>query len=771
MKLSDGNVDIIIPIYNAFDELVRCIDSVEKWTDLEKNRLILINDNSPDGRIAEFLDQISKKNIIVIHNRENKGFSANINIGMLQSEDNDVILLNSDTVVTHKWVEKIVACAYSDRTIATVTPLSNNATLCSVPIFCEENVIPEGYSVDEYAELIENISIKKYPRIPVAHGFCMFIKREVIRKIGSFDEKTFERGYGEENDFCYRASEVGFCHAMCDDTFILHTGTSSFVSEEKRKYIEAHEKILDARYPDLMQSVRVHCEQNPNRMIQENVKLWTRLNKRKKRKTLMYLVQADFRKGAKDNVGGTQLHVKDLTMKLREAFDIVVVARDGFYLNLTLYTKEEEFFFRYYIGLKESYTQFYSEKFALIFKKILVNFGVDCVHIHHTLGLSLEMFYKAVERNIPVFVTMHDYYYICPTVKLLNGEHQLCIGKENDKMCSNCLKNQLNIADTVPYMKIWREEHLKALKLAKQIFVPSISAKKIVTDYYKELESCITVIEHGVEGAEIPVRTRTDKKILHVAFLGGISIAKGYQYATEMIKKGDKNIHWYLLGKFEREDELERALNFTNVGEYKREELPVLMKKYEIDVVCILPIWPETFCYTISEAVQCGVPVVVTDVGALGDRVREMDCGWIVPHGVTAEAILHLLKQICNDENEYQNKLDNIKKLKLKNVEKMCAEYREIYDNALATTELHLWEYDIEWLLEGKGSENGKQCLVQQHSGDIEAQLEYLESELQVITSSFTYRLMRKVVGMKLPFRSQLKAILLKLYRGIGKRN
>lgn len=148
-------VDIIIPIYNAYDELIICINSVYKYTNLRENRLVLINDNSPDERIKLYLDNLQKENVIIIHNVENRGFANNINIGMAQSENRDVILLNSDTVVTKNWVEKIVTCAYSDRSIGTVTPLSNNATLCSVPSFCKENTLPEGMTIDQAAVIMK----------------------------------------------------------------------------------------------------------------------------------------------------------------------------------------------------------------------------------------------------------------------------------------------------------------------------------------------------------------------------------------------------------------------------------------------------------------------------------------------------------------------------------------------------------------------------------------------------------------------------------------
>lgn len=773
MDLSAVKVDIIIPIYNAFEELIRCIHSIEKWTNLEKYRLILINDNSTDERIRKFLDSFQKENIVVVHNRENKGFSANINIGMEQSESHDVILLNSDTVVTRNWVEKLVACAYSADMIATVTPLSNNATLCSVPNFCEENKVPEEYTVDEYAELIENVSMRLYPEIPVANGFCMYVKRKVIEDIGNFDAETFERGYGEENDFCYRAIEVGYHHVMCDDTFILHTGTSSFVSEEKQRYIEAHEKILDERYPKLMQAVRVHCRDNPNAMVSENIRFWTDYKKVTRRKTIMYLVQSDFKADADDNVGGTQLHVKDLTNGLRNKYDVLVAARNDVYLNLTLYTGKQEFFFKYYIGEAEEFERFRSEKFAELYRKILDAFHVGCVHIHHTKGLSLELYYEASKKGIPVFATMHDYYYVCPNVKLLDENNVLCIGSEKDEHCRKCLKVQLGAAETVPYVSIWRRENLKALHLAKEIFVPSESAKRIVSEYFVELAPKIRVIEHGSDFSEIQEKDKNTGKSFRVAFIGGISTAKGYRYAAELIKKGNRDIHWYLFGTFERYDgAVERKHNFTNVGAYDRKDLPQLMKKYAIDLVCILPIWPETFCYTISEAVLCGVPVLVTDIGALGDRVREMDCGWVVAHQASTDEVLKKINEIKKNKEEYQKKLEYIPTIKIRNVNEMCEIYAGIYEENIGGQQ-PLWskqQEKAEWLLSGVMNAKGRWLVLNENAREVECHLKEVQGKLFEIENSITYRILMRIRKINIPGKNHIKVWFTKIYRTIRKR-
>ena len=375
-------VDIIIPIYNAYDDLCKCLQSVYQYTDLVKNRLILINDNSSDTRIEPYLNSQTKENIIIIHNNENKGFSNNINLGMDQSKERDVILLNSDTIVTKNWVEKIVECAYSDRAIGTVTPLSNNATLCSVPNFCEENSLPEGMNIDQVAAIVEDCSLKKYPRITVAHGFCMFIKREVINTIGNFDAETFGRGYGEENDFCNRAEQMGYIHVMCDDTYIYHSGTKSFMSEEKEAYIKEHDRILNERYPQQMHNNAVHCQKNPNGWVGRNIAF--HLDIWNGKKNILYLLQSDFREGADDNVGGTQLHVKHLTMGLRKDMNIFVAARDREYLQVTVYTANSEYIFRFYVGEPNMYPMLRNRIFIELFETLLEGFKIDLIHVHHT---------------------------------------------------------------------------------------------------------------------------------------------------------------------------------------------------------------------------------------------------------------------------------------------------------------------------------------------------------------------------------------------------
>lgn len=782
-----SGVSIIVPIYNAYEDLQKCIGSILECTDLKRHHLILINDASPDTRIRSYLKRLSQLdgNITCAENETNLGFSGSINLGIQTAGTNDVILLNSDTVVTRNWVEKLNACAYSSPSIATATPLSNNATLCSVPEFLKENALPEGYSLGQYAALIEEISLRSYPRIPVANGFCMYIKRSVIEKIGLLDAETFGRGYGEENDFCYRAEQAGYCHVMCDDTYIYHAGTSSFVSEEKKRYIAEHEKILNERYPEQNHAVAVHCRDNPNQLIQKNIKLWTGL--RNGRKNILYLVQSDFRKDSHDHLGGTQLHVKDLVDVMRKKFNVFVAARNLELLNLTAYTEGQEYFFQYYIGKPALYQCFRSRDFAKLYQGILRGFHIDLVHIHHTRDLTLELYYQAAENNIPIITTLHDYYTICPTIKMINYRGKLCLGDQEETCCQECqthpFQDRMPITSHLDYLPIWRENQKAALLLSKAVIVPSNNTKENILQFYPELSGRFHVIPHG-EGMDTQIDLGAEEKMVevedprkrdprsgsdgcfNVAFLGGISKEKGSLASYKLIKNGPNDVHWYLLGVWGyNELSMLEKNNYTKTGLYEREELPGLLKQYQIDLVCILPIWPETYCYTLSEAILCGIPSIVTDIGALGERMRETDCGWIVPVDQAYEESIKIIERIKGKGSEYQDKQRKaqIVGLSLKTLDGMGRDYDTLYQQSfIKPVNCNLLSSeDIQWVLEHFVDIDDQGHVFSGNADDIKSQLQNLTLELRNIKSSFEYKLSSRM--LKIPL---IRKTLLAIYAG-----
>src|SRR5437660_892895 len=116
---------------------------------------------------------------------------------MRAAEGRDVLLLNSDTIVTAGFLDRLQACVYADQRTGIVSPLSNNATICSVPEIGQSNLIPEGSTIDSFGALLAESSLGLRPEIVTAVGFCMYVRDAVLARVGYFDEENVGRGHGE----------------------------------------------------------------------------------------------------------------------------------------------------------------------------------------------------------------------------------------------------------------------------------------------------------------------------------------------------------------------------------------------------------------------------------------------------------------------------------------------------------------------------------------------------------------------------------------------
>ena len=255
-------VDIVIPVYRNYELTRRCIESVLNAADPIMGRVILINDASPEQLIEEYCGILAEDpRIDVITHQFNKGFVASVNDGMAQTKC-DVVLLNSDTEVAGDWLTRLRFVAGSEPACATVTPFSNNATICSYPHVGEVNALPDHMAPSELDKCFARANKGASIEIPTAVGFCMYMKREAIEDVGWFDEEAFGRGYGEENDWCLRASAKGWKHYLCADLYVYHAGGASFGAEAEALQANAM-AVIAARYPEYERQIADFIEADP----------------------------------------------------------------------------------------------------------------------------------------------------------------------------------------------------------------------------------------------------------------------------------------------------------------------------------------------------------------------------------------------------------------------------------------------------------------------------------------------------------------------------
>jgi GT2 family glycosyltransferase/glycosyltransferase involved in cell wall biosynthesis len=682
MRKNNSPISIIVPVFNALEELKDCIDSVQKNTN-QNYRLILINDCSSDAKVAPFLDSlIGIGNIEVYHNEVNRGFTFTVNRGIQIAGKSDVVLLNSDTCVTPNWMTNLKLAAYSQEKSATATPFSNNAGAYSAPILGKENFIPDSYSLNDWARAIGQTSKRVYAQAPTGHGFCMYIRRDCIDEIGGLDEMAFPKGYGEENDFCMRAISKGWKNIVDGSTYIYHVRSASF-GAAKTELLKKGRAVIDQRYPNYTSAIRDFLKQEDMNFVRDNI-LETESILRKQRINIK--PRALFVLATK--TGGTPQTNQDLMQAIGSNFETFVLYSnakkiDLLYFNNGVYQEVDSKL------LTESIEVFphRSEEYDEVVSQWMIEYSIELVHIRHIAWHSHGLVDVAKLLGLPVVFSFHDFYTVCPTVKLLDGDQKYCGGRctKSEKSCSYDLWK----GDGLPELKNsaihdWKINNEIMLKKCDAFVTTSEYAKDVIIENYPFLNRRVfPVVPHGRDFSSYgsPKKSIEKNEKMRVLIPGNITQAKGGKIIGELASRSQElNIEIHILGK------VASNVNTKNCvlhGEYNRDNFVDKVEKINPHVGGIFSIWPETHCHTLTELWAAGVPVIGFDIGAVGERIKKTGAGWLIKD-FTSQAIESCISLIKKDEDYYLSVVNSValwqnKDAIIEGCGSMAKEYLAIY--------------------------------------------------------------------------------------------
>ncbi|MBK6334396.1 MAG: glycosyltransferase [Betaproteobacteria bacterium] len=627
-------VDIVIPVYNAPDDLRRCVDSVLACTHGDY-RLVLIDDASPDPAIAAFFAALAHRalsQLVLLRNDTNRGFTGTANRGMMHGagEGRDVVLLNSDTVVTQGWLDALRRCAASSPHIGTITPFSNNAEICSFPRFCADNRWPEGTDPEGVRAALERAAVPTYPELPTGVGFCLFVRRDLIRGIGLFDEQAFGRGYGEENDFCLRAFRAGWRNVLCDDAFVLHLGARSF-SADKAALVEKNARVLNDRFPHYDAMVADYVARDPLRPIRDAALAQLRAAGDQE-PGLLHLIHG--------HGGGTEHHVRALIDASRRRYRHYLAIAAGPRWQVEEHLGDG--------GVRSfAFTRAPAETVRELLGALAATFRIGLVHLHNVSGCreGLEDALRAL--RLPYGCTVHDLDFACPTITLIGRDGFFCGGETDVAVCRGCLAAQPGF-EGVDIAR-WRDAHRELVAGARFVIAPSRWAAGVWRRYFPA--AAVDVIAHGAPGvwANRTLPDNADRResgprvavllpeddVPTVAVLGAIGPDKGARRIERMValaRGAGMRLRFVVVGYLDVHPvawQSDDAL-LTVHGRYRPDDLPRLLDHYRARLVVFPSAGPETFSFTLSEAWAAGRPVVVPPVGALAERVAEAGAGWIL---------------------------------------------------------------------------------------------------------------------------------------------
>ncbi|WP_154222388.1 glycosyltransferase family 2 protein [Marinicella rhabdoformis] len=260
-------MQVVIPVFNAFESLSDCVASLVKHSGEEN--VVFINDASTDARVLPFIESMCeyRQNWQFLNNSKNLGFVKTANRG-LKLTSGHTVLLNSDTLVTTGWLAGLKYASENCEQLGTATPWSNNAEICSFPCTLQNNLLPKD--IDEFTSRLQSIHQATYPEIPTAVGFCMLVTAQAKKAIGYFDETVFGHGYGEENDYSLRVKYAGLKNILCDNVYVAHIGNQSFKDLALKPSSETMNRLL-AKHPEYAQLIAEFIEKDALASLRESI--------------------------------------------------------------------------------------------------------------------------------------------------------------------------------------------------------------------------------------------------------------------------------------------------------------------------------------------------------------------------------------------------------------------------------------------------------------------------------------------------------------------
>lgn len=237
--------DIIVCVHNALEVTEACLQSLISVREATHHRIIIVDDGSEPSTassLRRFAD--SHPLVLLVRNETALGYTRAVNVGLRNSSAPFMILLNSDTIVSPGFVQKMAHVVRCKPGVGIVGPLSNAASVQSIPDPANRgsqtavNELPVGLTPQDMDAWCEREFSGDFPRVPLVHGFCFGLTREAYLAIGEFDEENFPKGFGEENDYCFRAAHCGVGLAIATNTYVFHHKSKSY-GESRRAAIAA----------------------------------------------------------------------------------------------------------------------------------------------------------------------------------------------------------------------------------------------------------------------------------------------------------------------------------------------------------------------------------------------------------------------------------------------------------------------------------------------------------------------------------------------------
>ncbi|WP_135507418.1 glycosyltransferase [Roseovarius aestuariivivens] len=630
-------VVLVLPVYNAAELTRECLDRIARHTDLDW-RLIAVEDGSTDPGVRPMLRNWAATRpagqVTVIEHDTNQGFIVSVNAAFdtLRADpalrDRPVILLNTDALVPPGWASRLVAPLLADPDVASVTPMSNDAEIFTVPSICaRQDLRPKQ------ADAIDRTAARLDPATalvpaPTGVGFCMALSAAFLARVPWFDT-AFGQGYGEEVDWCQKVRAMGGRHLGSAALFVEHRGGASFGTDKKAALLARNGEIVSRRYPGYDAEVQDFLTVDPMRGPRVALALAWAGSVRPGAQVPIYLAHA---------LGGGAEH----WLRARIAEDLAAGDRPSVVLRVGGPAR-----WQLEVWSAGGVTAGWTDDLDLV-EALLDPIGQRRIVYSCGVGDSDPVTLPDVLRGLArgpedrIEVLFHDFLPLAPSMTLLDGQGRYHGPITPDRLAALPPGTADAFATLRPDgqridLATWQDRWGALLRDAAAIRVFSASSAGIVAKVWPDLADRIEVTPHRPAVSYGAVAPPADTRPPVLAILGNIAPHKGarlVQVLAEMTE-AERGGAMVLIGDIDPAFALPKSCRVH--GRYEPADIPALIRHYGITHWLIPSLWPETFSFTTHEALQTGLPVMAFGLGAQGDAVRAAKNGVCLPYTPDAD--------------------------------------------------------------------------------------------------------------------------------------
>ncbi|KVL35317.1 glycosyl transferase family 1 [Burkholderia territorii] len=367
---------------------------------------------------------------------------------------------------------------------------------------------------------------------------------------------------------------------------------------------------------------------------------------RKTARTLLFVTHNLMSRG---NFGGVEVYLDRLKQALGSEWKILFYAPDmkGQKSTHVLSENHDEIaHFEFATGYSPALLTCGERERA--FREVLQRQGVDLVHFHHFIGHVPSLVHVAKELGVPTAFTAHDYFGVCHEFNLLSHQGRYCGAPEiSISQCDVCLWHKQHIVSGSQATRraFWND----VLRHLDMIVFNTAFSRNVFERIYPSVRQHphVRVLPVPIPDGAVSSRQPVTKP-LKVAFLGNVTTQKGGDVLARSLPLfANAPVEFHIFGRVDPKyawlSKRDKHPNIIVHGPYTPDQLPDELRQCHVSLH--ISIWPETYCLTLSEAWQLGLVPIVTDIGALGERVEHGVNGLKIPpnsEGALIDAI-HML--------------------------------------------------------------------------------------------------------------------------------